>query len=73
MQIRLKEVRKAKGFSQNRLAREVKMSLANIQNIESNRAKAVPTETLEKLCIALDCQVGDLFSLVEIENNITQG
>ena len=73
MQIRLKEVRLAKGFSQNRLAREIKMSLINIQRIESNRAKAVPTETLEKLCIALDCQVGDLFSLVEIENNSTQG
>jgi putative transcriptional regulator len=64
VKIKLKELRNAKEISQNELARLLEMSLANIQKIEYNKAKSIPLDTLEKLCKALDCQVGDLLVIV---------
>ena len=60
MQVLLKEMRARRGISQNELARRLKMSLANIQKIEYNRAKSVPFDTLDRLCCALDCEVEEL-------------
>jgi putative transcriptional regulator len=64
VKIKLKELRNAKEISQNELARILEMSLANIQKIEYNKAKSIPLDTLERLCNALDCQVGDLLVIV---------
>lgn len=64
VKIKLKELRNAKEISQNELARLLEMSLANIQKIEYNKAKSIPLDTLEKLCKALNCQVGDLLVIV---------
>jgi putative transcriptional regulator len=64
VKIKLKELRKAKEISQNELARILEMSLANIQKIEYNKAKSIPLDTLERLCLALECQVGDLLVIV---------
>jgi putative transcriptional regulator len=64
VKIKLKELRNANEISQNELARLLGMSLANIQKIEYNKAKSIPLDTLEKLCKALDCQVGDLLVIV---------
>ncbi|KOP27160.1 XRE family transcriptional regulator [Hapalosiphon sp. MRB220] len=60
VKIKLKQLREDKGLSQNALARQLEMSLANIQKIEYGKAKSIPLDTLEKLCLALDCEVGDL-------------
>lgn len=65
MKIRLKELREAKGFSQNALARALEMSLANIQKMEYGKAKSIPLDTLERLCLTLDCEIGDLLILVK--------
>lgn len=65
VEVRLKQLRKAKGLSQNALARELEMSLGNIQKIEYGKIKSIPLDTLEKLCLTLDCQVGDLLVLVK--------
>lgn len=64
VKIKLKELRNAKQISQNELARILEMSLANIQKIEYNKAKSIPLDTLERLCLALECQVGDLLVIV---------
>lgn len=68
MEVRLKELRERKGLSQNGLARALEMSLANVQKIEYGKAKAIPLDTLEKLCLILDCEVGDLLVLVKPES-----
>ena len=60
MKILLKEVRKSRKLSQNKLAQHVGMTLQNIQRIEYGDAKSIPLETLDKLCQALNCQPGDL-------------
>ncbi|PLZ94531.1 transcriptional regulator [Fischerella thermalis CCMEE 5194] len=65
MEIRLKQLREDKGLSQNALARQLEMSLANIQKIEYGKAKSIPLDTLEKICLALDCEIGDLLVIVE--------
>nr|WP_062247850.1 helix-turn-helix domain-containing protein [Fischerella sp. NIES-3754] len=52
-------------MSQNALARQLEMSLANIQKIEYGKAKSIPLDTLEKICLALDCEIGDFLVIVE--------
>lgn len=65
VEVRLKQIREAKGLSQNALARQLEMSLANVQKIEYGKAKSIPLDTLEKICLTLDCEVGDLLVLVK--------
>ena len=60
VEVRLKEMRAARGISQNELARRLVMSLANVQKIEYGKAKSIPLDTLDKLCGILECEVGDL-------------
>ncbi len=57
---RLKEVRKAKGYSQQKLADEVGVSRNSISSIETGQFN--PTAKLALiLCIALDEKFEDLF------------
>ncbi|BAY42182.1 transcriptional regulator (plasmid) [Nostoc sp. NIES-2111] len=60
VEIKLKEIRTARGISQNELARRLEMSLANVQKIEYGKAKSIPLDTLDKLCGILECEVGEL-------------
>jgi len=65
IQIKLKELRENRGISQNELARQLEMSLANVQRIEYNKIKSIPFTTLEALCKILKCQIGELLVLTE--------
>jgi putative transcriptional regulator len=65
VKVLLKEAREAKGFSQNALARALEMSLANVQKIEYGKAKSIPLDTLEKMCVVLDCEISDLLKFVK--------
>ena len=64
VKIMLRELRAAKGLSQNALARELKMSLNNIQKMEYQKAKSIPLDTIERICKVLGCDVGDLLKVV---------
>jgi putative transcriptional regulator len=64
IQIRLREIRKERGLSQNELARKIEQSVTNVQNIEYGNIKSVTIDTLKALCKALDCQPGDLLIYV---------
>lgn len=46
------------------LSERVGVSLANLSVLKNNRAKAVRFTTLLALCEVLECQPGDLFSVV---------
>nr|WP_272902499.1 helix-turn-helix domain-containing protein [Brevibacterium daeguense] len=54
----------ARNLSLAELARRVDMSPVNLSILKNNRAKAVRFDTLTRLCVALDCQPGDLFEVV---------
>ena len=60
VKVKLKELRNAKGLSQNALARRMEMSLGNIQKIEYGKTRSIPLLTLDRLCEVLECEVGDL-------------
>ena len=70
VKVRLKEIRKSRQISQNKLARLLEMSLANVQKIEYGKAKAIPFETLDKLCRVLSCEVGELIVFVPDEGEL---
>ncbi|ANJ69364.1 MULTISPECIES: helix-turn-helix domain-containing protein [Latilactobacillus] len=42
------------------LAEQVDITIANLSNLKTGKAKAIRFSTLEKLCRVLDCQPGDI-------------
>lgn len=47
-------------MSLNELSEKVDITLANLSNLKTGKAKAIRFTTLESICIALDCQPADL-------------
>jgi len=45
------------------LAREIGITEANLSLLRTGKVKGVRFETLERLCLALDCRPGDLLDL----------
>jgi putative transcriptional regulator len=52
--------RDRKGLTVAQLADAVGITQANLFVLKSNRAKAIRFSTLEALCVALDCQPGEI-------------
>ena len=52
--------RLAKGLTVAQLAEQIGITQANLFVLKSNRGKAIRFSTLEALCVALDCQPGDI-------------
>jgi len=51
-------------MSLNELSDRVGITIANLSILKNNRAKAIRFSTLEAICRALDCQVGDIIEFV---------
>lgn len=47
-------------MSLNELSERVDITLANLSNLKTGKAKAIRFTTLEAICKALECQPGDL-------------
>ena len=47
-------------MSLNELAEKVGITLANLSVLKNNKARAVRFSTLDAICKALDCEVGDI-------------
>jgi putative transcriptional regulator len=45
------------------LAEKIGITEANLSLLKSGKVKGVRFETLERICVALDCQPGDLLEL----------
>lgn len=52
-------------MSLNELSEKVGITLANLSNLKTGKAKAIRFSTLELLCNALACQPGDILAFVE--------
>ena len=63
----LDDLLEARGLTLVALAEIVGVTVVNLSVLKNNRAKAVRFATLTALCDALDCQPGDLFSVVPSE------
>ena len=60
---RLDELLEDRGMTLTELAERVGVSLVNLSVLKNNRAKAVRFSTLTSICLALECDVGDVFFL----------
>ena len=49
-----------RGMTLTELSERVGITLANLSNLKTGKAKAVRFSTLESICEALHCQPGDL-------------
>ena len=47
-------------MSVTELSEKVGITLANVSNLKTGKAKAIRFSTLEAICRALDCQPGDI-------------
>lgn len=47
-------------ISLTELANRVDISLVNLSNLKTGKARAIRFSTLERICAALDCQPGDI-------------
>lgn len=47
-------------MSLNELSEKVDLTLANLSILKTGKAKAIRFSTLEAICIALECQPGDI-------------
>ena len=51
-------------MSVTELSERVGITMANISILKNGKAKAIRIETLDKICLALDCQPGDILEWV---------
>ena len=52
-------------MSLNELSEKVDITLANLSNLKTGKAKAIRFTTLESICNALDCQPADLLEFTK--------
>lgn len=52
-------------MSLNELSEKVDITLSNLSNLKTGKAKAVRFSTLEAICKVLQCQPGDILEFVE--------
>jgi len=61
----LDEILRKRKMTLTRLASITNLSLVNLSVLKNDRARAVRFSTMVALCDALECQPGDLFTVVE--------
>ena len=55
-------------MSVTELSEKVGITMANISILKNGKAKAIKLDTLNKICVALQCQPGDLLEFREEED-----
>ena len=55
-------------ISLGELSSKVDITLANMSNLKTGKAKAIRFSTLEAICKVLDCQPGDILEYTEDSN-----
>ena len=58
--IRLDEQLHARRMTLTELAARIDITIANLSVLKTGKAKAIRFSTLEAICVALDCQPGEL-------------
>lgn len=52
-------------MSVSELSERVRITLSNMSNLKTGKARAIRFSTLEAICRALECQVGDILEYRE--------
>ena len=53
-----------RGMKSNELADLVGITTANLSILKTGKARAIRFSTLEAICLALDCQPGDILEFI---------
>ena len=62
VQVHLDDQLAVRGMTLTQLSEQVGITLANLSILKTGKAPRMRFSTLEALCLALDCQPGDLLS-----------
>jgi putative transcriptional regulator len=62
---RLDELLAARGMTLTKLSDVTGITLANLSILKTDKARAIRFSTLVAVCDALECQPGDLFTVIE--------
>jgi len=65
IQMNVENILKEKGKTRYRLVKQMQTTYKTVNNICDNTLTGLPLETIEKLCMILDCTPNDLFTMVE--------
>lgn len=60
-----KAMRDGRNISLRAVAREADVPLSTVNRLADNTIREIPVAALTKLCVYLQCQVGDLLTLVD--------
>ncbi|MHB8912450.1 MAG: helix-turn-helix domain-containing protein [Lysobacter sp.] len=60
--VRLDEMLHARRMTLTELAARIDITIANLSILKTGKAKAIRFSTLEAICVALDCQPGELLA-----------
>lgn len=61
--VKLREMLDQRDMSLYRLAKDTGISYNNLRRISTKKAKVISFDVLEKICVALGCEPGDLLAL----------
>ena len=67
--VNLDAVMRARRMSLTELSNRVGITMANLSNLKTGKAKAIRFSTLTALCKVLECQPGDLLEFVDDPND----
>ncbi|UXI65840.1 helix-turn-helix domain-containing protein [Tahibacter amnicola] len=67
--VRLDEKLHERRMTLTELATRVDITVANLSILKTGKAKAIRFSTLEAICVALDCQPGELLEFRRDENS----
>jgi len=56
-------------MSLNELSEKVNLTLSNLSILKTGKAKAIRFSTLEAICVALNCQPGDILEFSEDDHD----
>lgn len=65
--LRLDRVLADRKMSLTELSQRVDLSMVNLSNLKTGKARAIRFSTLERICEALDCQPGDILEFARDE------
>jgi putative transcriptional regulator len=60
--VKLDEMLVVRGMTLTSLSQAIDITMANLSILKTGKAKAMRFSTLEAICLALDCQPGDILS-----------
>mgnify|MGYP004473525975 CR=1 FL=1 len=65
IKVNLDKVMVERKVSLNKLAQDVGITIANLSNLKTGKAKAIRFSTLEAICKTLKCQPAEILEYVE--------